>query len=190
MTVVRSLVNGIPTCAIASSEDLDAALDALGIARNVPAIILIGGAAGMTDLQSTVADRAIREGIGPVAAEVGAVVVDGGTDAGVMQLAGQARKDLSQFLMRLAEAAAAVESGKITGIDPRFKELLDAYRSARNDRSTFRSSLMRLGAEKAADLLEASDKRTKRDLLESLDELRRIVERHQQADISAILEEI
>ncbi len=76
------------------------------------------------------------------------------------------------------------------GIDPRFKELLDSYRSARNDRSNFRSALMRVGAEAAAGLLDARDKRTKRDLLESLDELRRVVERHQQTDVSAILEEI
>jgi hypothetical protein len=49
---------------------------------------------------------------------------------------------------------------------------------------------MRLGADKATVILEAADKRTKRELLESLDELRRIVESHQQTDISAILEEI
>jgi hypothetical protein len=111
-------------------------------------------------------------------------------DAERFQLATVARKELARFLSRIAEAAAAAESGRITGIDPRFKELLDAYRSARNDRSNFRSSLMRLGADKAITILEAADKRTKRELLESLDELRRIVERHQQTDISAILEEI
>jgi hypothetical protein len=93
VTAIRSLVDGVATCAIDSSAGFEAAIDALGIPRGVPVIIVIGGAAGMTDLQSTAADRAIRDGVGPVAAEVGAVVVDGGTNAGVMQITGLARAE-------------------------------------------------------------------------------------------------
>jgi hypothetical protein len=93
VTAVRSIVGGMPTCAIDSSTELGAALDALEIPRKVPTIILIGGAAGMTADQSAIADRALREAVGPIAVEVGAVVVDGGTDAGVMQLAGVARAE-------------------------------------------------------------------------------------------------
>jgi hypothetical protein len=141
------------------------------------------------DIQSFFTDQRVLSAIDDLAIAT-KFELAGINDAERTQLAAKARQGLSQFLLRLAEAAAAAESGKITGIDPRFKELLDAYRSARNDRSNFRSTLMRLGADKATVLLEAADKRTKRELLESLDELRRIVERHQQTDISAILEEI
>jgi len=141
------------------------------------------------DIQSFFTDQRILSAIDDLAIAT-KFELAGINDTERMQLAARARKELAQFLGRLADAAAAAESGKITGIDPRFKELLDAYRSARNDRSNFKSSLMRLGADKAATLLEAVDKRAKRELLESLDELRQIVERHQQTDISAILEEI
>jgi hypothetical protein len=141
------------------------------------------------DIQSFFTDQRVLSAIDDLAIAT-KFELAGINDAERIQLAATARKDLAHFLLRLADAAAAAEAGKITGIDPRFKELLDAYRSARNDRSNYRSSLMRLGADKAGSILEAADKRTKRELLESLDELRRIVERHQQTDISAILEEI
>jgi hypothetical protein len=141
------------------------------------------------DIQSFFTDQRVLSAIDDLAIAT-KFELAGINDAERVQLAATARRELSHFLLRLADAAAAAEAGKITGIDPRFKELLDAYRSARNDRSNYRSSLMRLGADKATSILEATDKRTKRELLESLDELRRIVERHQQTDISAILEEI
>jgi hypothetical protein len=141
------------------------------------------------DIQSFFTDQRVLSAIDDLAIAT-KFELAGISDSERIQLAAKARKDLSQFLLRLADAAVAAELGKVTGIDPRFKELLDAYRSARNDRSNFRSSLMRLRPDKATSILEATDKRSKRELLESLDELRRIVEQHQQTDISAILEEI
>jgi hypothetical protein len=93
VSVDRSTISGVTACAVHVPAQLAAALESLAIPRGVPVIILIGGAAAMTDLQSTVAQQAVRDGVGPVAAELGAVVVDGGTDAGVMQLAGQVRAE-------------------------------------------------------------------------------------------------
>jgi hypothetical protein len=141
------------------------------------------------DIQSFFTDQRVLSAIDDLAIAT-KFELAGIKDAERIQLAAKARKDLSHFLSKLADAASSADSGKITGIDPRFKELLDAYRSARNDRSNYRSALMRMGAEKATTLLEAGDKRTKQELLDSLDELRKIVERHQQTDVSAILEEI
>jgi hypothetical protein len=141
------------------------------------------------DIQSFFTDQRVLSAIDDLAIAT-KFELAGIHDAERVQLAAKARNDLSQFLLRLADAASAAEAGKITGIDPRFKELLDAYRAAHNDRTNYRSSLMRLGADKAASILEARDKRSMHELLESLDELRRIVERHQQTDVSAILEEI
>jgi hypothetical protein len=141
------------------------------------------------DIQSFFSDQRVLAAIDDLAIAT-KFAMAGIEDVERQQLARRARDELSRFLLRLGEASAAADAGKITGIDPRFKELLDTYRSARNDRSNFRSSLMRVGAQTAATLLDAPDKRTRRELLESLDELRRIVERHQQTDVSAILEEI
>ena len=48
---------------------------------------------------------------------------------------------------------------------------------------------MREGAGVARGLLDAGDKESKARLLESLSELRRVVEQHQQADATVIFEE-
>jgi SLOG in TRPM, prokaryote len=86
--------------------ELDAALVRLGVARNVPVILLIGGASGMAADQADAAQAAIREGVAPVAAELGATVVDGGTDAGVMRLAGEARAALGGAAFALVGVVA------------------------------------------------------------------------------------
>jgi hypothetical protein len=57
-------------------------------------ILLIGGASAMGHADQSAAESAIRFGVAPVAAELGATVVDGGTDAGVMRMAGTARQQL------------------------------------------------------------------------------------------------
>jgi hypothetical protein len=93
VTLDRSTLDGVQTCGVHLRTDLGSALDLLGIMRNRPVIILIGGAADMTNPQSSVAEVAVRDGVGPVAAELGAVVVDGGTNAGVMELAGRIRSE-------------------------------------------------------------------------------------------------
>ncbi|MCC7291838.1 MAG: hypothetical protein IT449_07245 [Phycisphaerales bacterium] len=141
------------------------------------------------DIQSFLTDQRVLAAIDDLAIAT-KFELAGIDDPERKELAQRAREELSRFLRRLGEAAAAADDGKIMGIDPRFKELLDAYRFARRDRGSFHSSLMRVGADAAISLLGARDKRTQRDLLESLDELRRIVEGHQRADVSAILEEI
>jgi hypothetical protein len=85
----------LPTAIVRTTAELDHALASLMVPRNVPAIVLIGAASGMTDEHAGVAHTAICAVVGPVAAEIGAVVVDGGTDSGVMRLAGEARAEQS-----------------------------------------------------------------------------------------------
>jgi hypothetical protein len=72
---------------VRDERDLGAALAAFGLERDRPALVLVGGADDLPDAQ----------GLGPLFAEVvalaerlGASVVDGGTDAGIMRLAGEA----------------------------------------------------------------------------------------------------
>jgi SLOG in TRPM, prokaryote len=76
---------------VRAPAELDAALDQLEIPRGRPVVVLIGGASGMAQGEMEAAERTIGEAVGPAAREAGAVVVDGGTDSGVMQLAGRAR---------------------------------------------------------------------------------------------------
>lgn len=85
--------------------DLEAALDALEVPRPRTAMVLVGGAGTMdpADLD-TVADLFAREVLPQLAAR-GAVVVDGGTDAGVMAAIGRARAD-SEYDVPLVGVAA------------------------------------------------------------------------------------
>jgi hypothetical protein len=106
-----------------------------------------------------------------------------------VQRAVKARDTLRQFLSRLNEVESAAEDEIVAGMDPRFKELTDAYETARRDGANFRSILMRAGAASTLSLLEATDPRAKRELLDCLADLSRIVSRHQQTDISAIFED-
>jgi hypothetical protein len=81
----------VPACArVARPGDLPAALDALGVPRGRPVLLLIGGAGGMTGEHLALAARALRPLV-PALDEWGAAVVDGGTDAGVMRVMGAAR---------------------------------------------------------------------------------------------------
>ena len=69
------------------------------------------------------------------------------------------------------------------------RSLTDALASARQDSSRFTSVLMREGSVGALPLLDPADEGSKTQLLDSLAELRHVVEQHQQADASVIFEE-
>jgi len=102
--------------------------------------------------------------------------------------AGEARKVLKGFLDRLSEVECDAKEVML-GVDARFQSLTDALASARQDSSHFNSVLMREGAAGMLPLLDAGDEVSKSRLLDSLAELRRVVEQHQQADASVIFEE-
>ena len=70
--------------------DLPAALAALGLPAGRPAVVVVGGAAGLAAADRAPIRRLCAEAILPAAAAAGAAIVDGGTNAGVMQLVGQA----------------------------------------------------------------------------------------------------
>jgi ribosomal protein L31E len=101
----------------------------------------------------------------------------------------KARQTLRGFLARLGEIQAEGEREVVTGIDARSQSLTTALLSAREDSARFSSVLMREGAEGATRLLDATERPAKQKLLDSLAELRRVVEQHQQADASVIFEE-
>lgn len=103
--------------------------------------------------------------------------------------AAEARTVLRQFLASLGRLTARSREERVLSLSHRSKELLDAYRAARGDTANFHSAVMRMGAEAGLGQLDATDARGKRELLASLDELRRIISRHQHTTLSAIVEE-
>lgn len=67
-----------------------AILEALGIVSPPAVILLFGGAAGLDDSRKADLATLFADGVTPVAAELGAVVIDGGTQSGVMAIMGEA----------------------------------------------------------------------------------------------------
>lgn len=66
----------------------------LGIAEPMPALFLSGGASAMEDKAMAQTYAIVEQGIARFAAEHNIVVVDGGTDVGIMQMMGRARHKL------------------------------------------------------------------------------------------------
>jgi len=67
-----------------------AILDALGIPSPRAVILLFGGAAGLDDSRKAHLATLFADGVTPVAADLGALIIDGGTQSGVMAMMGEA----------------------------------------------------------------------------------------------------
>src|SRR6185437_6865352 len=79
---------------IASTDEIAAALDSAGLRLDRPVIVLVGGADTMGEKEFETVAQVLRDEVVPVAERRDAVVIDGGTDSGVMQLIGRARSTL------------------------------------------------------------------------------------------------
>lgn len=110
-------------------------------------------------------------------------------DAERERRAKEARKLLKRFLSRLSEVESADGKELLLGVDARFQSLTDAIALARQDGNRYQSVLMKDGAATALPLLDAKSADARAQLLDSLAELRRVVEQHQQIDSAAIFED-
>lgn len=101
----------------------------------------------------------------------------------------QARRVLKDFLKRLVDVEATGGQEPLLGVDARFQNLADAFAAARQDSTRFHSVLMHDGPDRILPLLDAGASEQRVALLESLNELRRVIQQHQRADATAIFEE-
>jgi hypothetical protein len=87
-----SFENGNRAVAITAPRGASAQtiLDALEIASPRAVILLFGGAAGLDDSRKAHLATLFADGVAPVAAELGALIIDGGTQSGVMAIMGEA----------------------------------------------------------------------------------------------------
>ncbi len=74
-----------------SLRQIPLAVKHLGVPQGRPVIVVVGGAGRLSDQDLHKIEHLFQNVLAPVAETCGAVVVDGGTDAGVMKLMGKAR---------------------------------------------------------------------------------------------------
>jgi hypothetical protein len=80
-----------PCIEVSAEPEIADALSQLGVRAGRRALVIVGGAGKMADQDEARLRSLFQEGVAPLAAAYDIVVMDGGTDAGVMRLAGQAR---------------------------------------------------------------------------------------------------
>jgi hypothetical protein len=80
-----------PVVRVERPEQVADGVERLGLRRGRPVLVLVGGADGMSDVDRSRAGALLRDAVFPLLDRLDAVVVDGGTDSGVMRAAGRAR---------------------------------------------------------------------------------------------------
>ena len=79
---------------VAEPTEVSSRVAELNLGGPRPVVVLVGGADGLGDAQLARLRPLFEEGLAPLADALGACVIDGGTDTGVMGLIGQARAKL------------------------------------------------------------------------------------------------
>ena len=89
-----SHASAVSTIQVHQMAELAKALKEIGLHGSRPTFVLVGGASGLTEDYLDCLRQLFVERLAPLAEEAGAYVVDGGTDAGIMSLMGQARVEI------------------------------------------------------------------------------------------------
>ena len=75
-------------------EELPYALETIGLCGSRPVLVVVGGASNISEADFLRIQRLFVEVLAPIAETLGAYVVDGGTDAGIMRMMGTARTQI------------------------------------------------------------------------------------------------
>jgi hypothetical protein len=132
--------------------DLEDAIDALGLSRPSRALVLVGGAGDMEDSQVMGLRPLFADVLVPLAQRLDAIVVDGGTDTGVMRLIGRARAErgatfpLVGVLVHDLAAFGAEPAWEAAELEPHHTHFVLVPGSGWGDESSW---LARLGSEVA-----------------------------------------
>jgi hypothetical protein len=104
---------------LAKPIEVPSRLAELQLGGHRPVVVLVGGADGLDDTQLARLRPLFEEGLAPLADALGACVIDGGTDTGVMGLIGQARAKLgADFpLIGVSASGTVAETGSTTTAD-------------------------------------------------------------------------
>jgi hypothetical protein len=84
--------------------ELPDALKRIGLGGSRSVLVVVGGASNISEADFLRIKRLFTEVLASIAESLGAYVVDGGTDAGVMQLMGEARTHINAKFALIAIA--------------------------------------------------------------------------------------
>lgn len=122
-----AISNGLtaPAIQVQSPEELLAAMRELALHSPRPILVVIGGAGKMSEADLNRLRLLFVKVLAPLAEKLGASVVDGGTDVGVMQMMGQARAETAATfpligIVPLGKVALPdqIPSSKVTALEP------------------------------------------------------------------------
>jgi hypothetical protein len=97
--------NSAKAIRISKSDQIINSIKKLGLRLGQPTIVLVGGAGGLTDEDLKRLQFLFLDILAPLAENIYANVIDGGTDAGVMRLMGQARAKINAKFSLIGIAA-------------------------------------------------------------------------------------
>ncbi|MEH1970447.1 MULTISPECIES: hypothetical protein [unclassified Nostoc] len=92
---------------VEQQAELPNALKEIGLGGSRPVLVVVGGASNISEVDFLRIQRLFVEDLAPIAETLGAYVVDGGTDAGIMRMMGAAR---TQIGAKFALVGVAPES--------------------------------------------------------------------------------
>ncbi|MBD1860075.1 MULTISPECIES: hypothetical protein [Trichocoleus] len=122
-----AISNGLmaPAIQVQSLEDLPAAMRELALHSPCPILVIVGGASRMSEADLARLRALFVKVLAPLAEELGASVVDGGTDAGVMQMMGQARAETAATFPLIGVTPVGkvalpdrISASKVTALEP------------------------------------------------------------------------
>jgi len=102
-----------PHIRISSTDEIATALDRAGLRRGRTVVVVVGGAGRMAEKDFDAAAEVLRKEVMPIVERRDAVVIDGGTDSGVMRSIGRARAQLGGRFPLVGVAA----EGTVVGPD-------------------------------------------------------------------------
>jgi hypothetical protein len=122
-----AISNGLtaPAIQVQSPEELSTALRELALHCPRPILVVVGGASKLSEADLSRLRLLFVKVLAPLAEELGASVVDGGTDAGVMQMMGQARAETAATFPLIGVTPVGkvalpdrIPSSKVTALEP------------------------------------------------------------------------
>jgi hypothetical protein len=106
--------------------------------------------------------------------------------------ANQARSTLVSFVETLGPVLDEIEGGEskpVLGVDPRLRQLAKSFLAAKRNQRRFHSALFQNRFSQFKQLLKSEQVEDREPLLESLDELRVLIEEHVHTDTERVLGE-